>query len=414
MDRAKKEAMIREARKPKAPKDIQVESKNTRVRVILLICSVVVAIVALAIGFSEAFSTEPGWHTVESGSQTYHCGGEFAMNYHFGASGEDPTDEEKAVKQLYTQATEDAYRIFYREGQLSQIQPGKPVKVDPALYAALAQIQSYQNRSIYLAPAYVEYDRIFLATDPQEAAQYDPVQDLEVAAYIAEIARFANDPAMVDVRLLEDSTVELVVAKEYADFARDNAIDCFLDLGWMRNAFIADFIAKRLQDAGHTHGYLASYDGYTRNLDTSNLVYSLNLFDRLDNSLDIPAIMDYQGAMSIVFWRNYPLSSNDRWHYFDFGNGRIASVYLDPADGSEKSATDNLVSYSTEDGCAEILLQTAPLYLTEFLDVRALNDLAGDGIYSIWFEGTKLQKNDPDLQIRANPELPDSPYELSE
>lgn len=414
MDRAKKEAMIREARKPKAPKDIQVESKNTRVRVILLLCTVVIAIVALAIGFSEAFSTEPGWHSVESASQTYHCGAEFAFQYHFGASGKDPTDEEKAVKKLYTQATEDAYRIFYREGQLSQIQPGKPVQVDPALYEALAQLQSYQNRSIYLAPAYVEYDRIFLATNPQEAAQYDPEQDPELAAYIAQIAGFANDPTMIDVRLLEDSTVELVVGQAYADFAQDNEIDCFLDLGWMRNAFIADFIAQRLQEAGHTHGYLASYDGYTRNLDTSNLVYSLNLFDRLDNTLDIPAIMDYQGAMSIVFWRNYPLSSNDRWHYFDFGNGRIASVYLSPADGTEQSATDNLVSYSTQGGCAEILLQTAPLYLTEFLDVRALNNLTREGIYSVWFEGTKLQKNDPDLVVRANPEFPDSPYELSE
>ena len=52
--------MIREARKPKSPRDVEVESKNIRLRVILLICAVVTAIVALTIGFSEAFSTEIG------------------------------------------------------------------------------------------------------------------------------------------------------------------------------------------------------------------------------------------------------------------------------------------------------------------------------------------------------------------
>ena len=406
--------MIREARRPKAPRDVEVESKNIRLRVILLICAVAVAIVALAIGFSEAFSTDPGWQSVESGSQTYHCGGEFIFQYNFGASGMDPTDEEKAVQKIYTQATEDAYRIFYREGELSGILPGEQVKVDKALYAALEQIQSYGNRSIYLAPVYVEYDRIFLSANTQEASFYDPAQDPELAEYVTQIARFANDPQMIDLKLLGDSTVELVLSEAYAAFARENEIEEFLDLGWMRNAFIADFIAQRLLDGGHTHGYLASYDGYTRNLDSSNLVYSLNLFDRLENDIYVPAIMDYQGPMSIVLWRNYPLSEKDSWHYYDFGNGRIASVYLDPADAKEKSATDNLVSYSKEKGCAEIMLETAPLFLTEAWDTAAVDSLTAKGIRSVWFEGTTLQKNDPDLTVRANPENTEVTYDLGE
>lgn len=410
MNRAKKEAMIREARKPKPPKDIEIESKNNRLRLILLICSITVAVIAIGIGIHEAVSTDPGWQTVEVESESFNCGGEFVLNYNLGASGSDPSDEEKAVKRLYTKAAEDAYTFFYKEGQLSRIKPGETVSVAPELYSALELIQSYGNRSIYLAPVYVEYDRIFVCENEDEARFYDPACEPEIAQYVQQVAEFAADPEMIDLELLENSQVTLKLSPAYAAFAQENAIETFLDLGWMRNAFIADFIAERLASAGYTHGFLASYDGYTRNLDASNTVYSQNLFDRLENTVNVPAAMNYRGPMAIVFWRNYPLSNKDGMHYYSFSDGRIATVYLDPMDAAEKSATDNLVSYCAGGSCAQIMLRTAPLYLAEELDTEALHALTADGIYSVWFEGAKLQKNDPDLTIRVNTENTEVTY----
>ena len=73
--------------------------------------------------------------------------------------------------------------------------------------------------------------------------------------------------------------------------------------------------------------------GFTRNLDVSGNSYSFNLFDRQNSDIYLPAVMQYKAPMSIVYLRNYPMSSQDRWHYYSFTNGRIVTACIDPADG---------------------------------------------------------------------------------
>ena len=51
---------------------------------------------------------------------------------------------------------------------------------------------------------------------------------------------------------------------------------------------------------------------------------------------------------------NEPLNSGNYWHYNE--DGEIVNAMIDPADGISKRALNNLVSYSKDYGCAEILL----------------------------------------------------------
>lgn len=275
------------------------------------------------------------------------------------------------------------------------------VLVDPVLYEALELLVKYENRQIFLAPVYTEYKRMFLSETPAEAALYDPAQNEDLMDYISKAAAFANDPEMVNLELSGDGQAGLYVSEAYLEFAAEYEITEFVDLSWMRNAFIVDYIADLLVENGYTAGYLASYDGFTRNLDGREMTYSVNLFDRLENEIFLPFTMNYTGPLAIVNLRNYPMSEQDRWHYASFENGRIATVMIDPADGKDKSSTDNLFAYSDKTGCAEILLQTAPLFVADTLDEQAVWELSGNGIDSIWFEGTELIHTEEAVTLNA-------------
>ena len=383
---------------------IQLSDKNRMLRLILLIGFLVIAVIAFTIGLNAALETEDGWAVVESLSSEMNCSTDFVFSYCYGTGELSATQEKKQLTTLYSQAVEDAYRIFNTDVELINQAVNQEITVDPALYQALSLVQQYGNRNLYLGPVYTEYNRIFISPTEADAAYFDPGQNPELVPYIAELSAFANDPAMVDIRLLGDNRVCLFVAQPYLDFASEYEITEFLDFGWMRNAFIADYLAQTVSSAGFTCGYLSSYDGFTRNLDDRGVEFSMNLFDRLDNSIYLAGAMQYTKPISIVFLRNYPLVEKDSYHYYAFTGGRVVSVMVDPADGMSKSATDNLVSYAYDAGCAEVLLRQIPVFIADTLDEAALEEMKEAGVYSIWFENTDLYCNDPQLQITINRE----------
>lgn len=396
-------------------KRIEVENvSHVKLRIVLAILAAVIAVTAFSYGIRSVLNRNTGWQTVESFADGVDCGTDFVLQYYFGSAGASATTEYKAVSGLYTTALEEAYQLFYPQGGLAAInaQPNAPVETDPVLYDALKAIRSSGNRCLYLAPVYEEYDRVFLCENEVEAARYDPGLNDEVGAYVAQIALFANDLNQIDLEFLDGNRVCLNVSDEYLAFAKENGIEEFLDFGWMTNAFIADHIAQTLAGSGYTHGYVSSYDGFVRNLDGSGQSYSLNLFDRLDNAIHRPAVMDYTGPMSIVNLRNYPMTDADRWHYFSYADGRITTTFVDPADGTSKSSTDNLVSYSGDAGCAQILLEIAPIYLADELDETALTALSEQQIHSVWFEGTELRRTQESLVLNAVEDEQSAGYQI--
>lgn len=390
---------------------IEISDKNKKIRMILIVVLLAIGVVSIGIGVASLLGTEPGWETVEASSAELNCSKDFVFQYCYGQTEEAGAAEKKRLAEVYTEATENAYRIFLDEVNGICQNPGVPVTVDPALYEALGLIQKYENRCLYLGPVYVEYDRMFHSESEAEAASYDPGQNRELTDYISRIAAFANDPQSIDLVLLDHSQVMLQLSDAYQSFAEEYEITEFLDFGWMRNAFIADYLAQTLAQAGFTNGYLASYDGFTRNLDTRGEPFSFNLFDRLEDDINLPAVMEYSRPTSLVFLRNYPMSDRDSYHYYSFPDGRIATAFLDPADGMSKSATDNLVGCSENLSCSEILLQLAPVYLAQELDTQSLVALENRGITSVWFEDRVLYCTNQNLQIRLLADV-DAAYTL--
>jgi len=374
---------------------IEVSDKNRKLRMVLIVVLLAIGVVAIGTGLMALLGTEPGWTTVEVSSSELHCGDDFTLQYCFGQTSMDAAAENKQLNMLYSQAAVDAYRIFGQDVAELSTQVNQAVSVDPGLYKALTQISQSGNRCVFLAPVYMEYDRIFRSESDAEAQSYTPSRNADLAQYVQDVAAFARDPEQIRLELLGDNQVRLYVSEAYLSFAQAQEIDNFVDVGWMKNAFIADYIADILTQKGFTNGFIASEDGFTRNLNASAQTFSFNIFDRLEDQIYLPAVLQYDTPLSIVFLRNYPMSQRDSDSYYAFGDGLIVTDQIDPADGMSKSATDNLVCYSETAGCARIALEAAPVYLAESLDTQALAQLKADGIYSIWFENSVLYANQP-------------------
>jgi len=390
---------------------VELSEANVKLRLILIVVLLAVAVVAIVIGFSSALKTEPGWQRIEVQSTQLNCGEDFVLDYDFTNAGSAASAEFKKLTTLYSAACEDAFRIFSPDVQGNgfanvhdlNLRPNETVTVEPVLYNALTMIQQHQNRSIYLGGIYTEYERIFRAETEVEAASYDPAQNGEQLEYVTQLAAFASDPAMIDVQLLGENQVKLQVSDEYLEFARMYEIENLIDFGWVKNAFIADYLAQVLTDNGYTDGYLASFDGFTRNLDTRGNTYSVNVFDRCGSDIYLPAVMTYQAPSSLVFLRDYPMGKADVWHYYAFQNGRIASILIDPSDGMNKAAVDSLLSYGNQ-SCAQLLLQIAPVFVADEFSEASLQAMASNGIHSIWCEEQSVVYTDEAVVLTIQPQ----------
>jgi len=399
--------MARPRKEREAPRiqRIELNEKNTRLRWILVCALLLLGMVAIAIGVNSCVSAQSGWQEVQTSGSAINCSSDFVFNYCYGEAGIEPTMERRQVVELYTDAATKAYGLFNLHGEgLSAINvsPNKAATVDAALYKALEQVVEADSRYIFLAPVYSDYRNVFgVETEPQ-AYGLDPTKNAQLGESVRQAASFASDPAHISLAL-QDGQVTLQVSQEYLAFAKENGVEAFVDFGWMKNAFIADYLAERMIAGGHTNGYIASYDGYTRNLDSRGLSYSFNLFDRMGDDIYLPAVMEYSTAKSIVFLRNYPMSARDSGAYYLYADKTITHTLIDHADGICKTATDNLVSYSQNASCARIALSVAPVFIAETLDTDALAALANDSIYSVWFDGGKLHYNEPQLPITLKP-----------
>lgn len=395
--------------------------KNIKLRWILIVVFLAIGATAITFGIWSALETPPGWAQVSPITQNTSWAADFVLNYDFPGSGALEPVGPKQLGKCYGQAMEEAYRCFspdLREAGLRNLaylndHPNEAVIVEEPLWQALELVAESGDRTLFLAPAEAEYSGIFLCENDLEAETFDPERNAEMAQWLGELAGFVRDPEHIRLELGEGNSVTLRVSEEYLAFAQDSGVEQFLDFGWMRNAFVADFVAEKLREAGYTRGTLSSYDGFTRNLDVREGEYSLNIFHRQGTDVYLPARLRYSGPASLVYLRDHPMNKADRWHYYTFASGKSVSVFLDPEDCRSKGALPDLVSYSGEKGCAQILMEVAGAFVADEFRPEILAQGKNQGVYSVWTQGKTLRYNDPGAVLEAVPEKGGEQYTIA-
>lgn len=385
---------------PRPVTHIELPEKHIPLRIALMVGFLVIGIACIGAALSGWLGADPGWQVVEPSVRGMSLSQDFTLMYDFDAAG-NPTAERKAITTVYSAALQDAYYLFSprdaREGERNlaylNAHPNETVEVDPGLYRAIALLAEYDDRHVFLAPVTVEYDRVLTQRNELEAAQYIPRENPETMAWIGQLVRYINDPQSIRLEALGENRVRLTVSEAYLAFARENEIDILLDLGWMGNAFAADYLAQALTDAGYTRASLSSRDGFLRNLDTRPEGYRLNLYDRKGTAGYHAATVGYTPPAAVVNLRDFPLSQ-DRWTHFAFSDGTVVTALIDPADGLDKSSVHTLTVYGQGRTCGEVLLETVDLFIADTFDEAAAGALAEEGIHCLWFRGNTLYYTD--------------------
>ena len=392
------------AGRPKPVEQVELKEGHEKLRLTAVILLIGVAVAALGFGLYSLLNREPGWTEITVNSDAgINCSGDLDFRYNF--QGGNATVESKRLTALYTQCTQRAYAMYQSRRAVGDVKGvfaindgvNTPVAVEPELYEALAQVKAADSRLLYLAPVYAEYEQIFRCMYDYEAADFDPFTNPEQQDYIREVLQWVNSPADVDLELLGDNRVILHVSDGYLRFAEENGISCFLDFYWMKNAFILDYIAACLRAEGFTAGTISSFDGFYVNLDRG--AYHMNVYSGGDGVLRLAAVADYEAPVSMVSYRAYPLTEGIGDYYYTLESGEVRTPYVDARDGLCRGAAPELIAYSHDRGCGEILLETAPLYISETLDAQALNALRDAGIFALYGLGHDICYNDTSLTL---------------
>ncbi len=371
-------------------REIFVSPQYSNLRICLAVILLVAGVTLIALSISKTLVTSPGWVTIESNVKPEEsCSGDFIFQYLLGETNQAANLEQRDITALYSQAAKTAYQVFHESESFAGVNNvaylnshvNQEVVVPKVLYDAFALLESHENRAIFFAPLYAQYLGMFHSDEDHVAQMYDPSRDGDAKAFVDEVLPYLNDETMISLELLGNNRVKLFVADAYLQFAQGKAITTFIDFYWLKNAFIVDYLAQEMINAGYTNGVISSFDGYQRNLDTANRSYSLNLLDRVEKDVYHAAVMEYVGALSMVSLRSYPTGDLAVQQYYQWADGRITSCHIDGKDGRSKTAVNDLLGYSKTAGCAEILLQLYPLYVADTLDTQALQELTVETVY---------------------------------
>lgn len=396
----------RKTYKPEPIQQIELSDKNVKLRIIAAVLFLIIGVGLLIYCFMNWMTPQTGWTEIEA-NRTVNNSSEYIFQYNLGASGISASAENRAVTLLYNETAEKAYQLFHDtesfEGvvNVSDINrtPNRELEIDEALYNAFEVFEACGSRYLYLAPIYKRYDNIFYCLDDSQLVDFDPLISDEVRDEYKRMALYANDPESVSLQLLGDNKIKLFVSEDYLKFAEEEGITDFIGFSWFKNAFEIDYIADTFIASGYTCGSFSSYDGFVRNMDGSGTDYSINIFDRHENTVYISSVMHYSSAKSIVYLRSFPLNSLDVQRFYQLDSGELRTSYLDIKDGIPRYSVDNLVSYSSDKGCGEILLEMLPVYISEEFSADTLTGLKDKGIYSIYCENFAVRYNDSELVL---------------
>lgn len=381
---------FRRSEPPLRPKKrIELSTEKLALRIMLLGIAILTASLAFSGVFNSLIATPTGWQQIAPEQSETGAEQDFLLCYNIGQTELSAKEEVKALSSLYGQAMDHGCRALANTAydgyvNLSDLnsQPNTALAVDPLLYAAFQTIEASGSRMVYFAPLMESYRSLFSCADDETAAQFDTEKSGEMARFAQEIASFALDSEAVQVRLLPENTLRLEVSPEYLDYARENELESFVDLGLLRNAFLCDAVAEELEQQGYVNGYLTSFDGFTRALCQEE--FGLNVFDfqegqgyQVDTAL-------YQGPCTVVSCRSFPILDMDQVNYYTYADGSVRAPYFGD-DGLLHTACPSLNTLSRELSAAELAIRTLEAYagtdaafpsLEEFSWVSGGNDTA--------------------------------------
>ena len=351
---------------------LELSHENKKTRLAFVIGFIVVAAVSFALGVYSLSYKKPGWIEVETAGLPADVAEEYTLFYKLGTTEKSATNEYKALAKAYSSALAEAYAAFDPSleheagGNLATMSkhPNERVSVMPELYRALERInggEGYKNE-LFMGPVYCVYWQLMTCRDDFSAAKYDPGKNSGLAGFCRKIYEYSVDPESIRVELSGDNKAVLSVSEEYLNFASESGITELVGLGWMRNAFIVDCVASKLESAGFTNGLLSSYDGFSRSLGVDDEL-NCNVFSKEAENVLSHTVLRYNGksCRATAAISPFPVSGKDKKRFYVYSDGTVRDSYVFSGSftglsGFGCSEYGYLLSYKDGADCSELAL----------------------------------------------------------
>lgn len=379
--------------KPNSP--LLGDGEHIGLRIALLILAALVAAGALTYFVYTLINPESeGWQEIETSGAETSATGALSLWYNVGSS-----SERKALTALYTQAADDAYKALSGEDfegtqglAYLNAHPGEEVTVDPILYAALEALEAAGSRYLYYAPLYERYRGLCSCDNDADTELFDPALSEEIAAYLAEANAYAADPEAITVELLGENRVRLEVSEAYRAFAQENEVE-YLDLYWLCDAFVVDYVADTLAQSGYTDGSLSAFEGFSRLLGQES--FRLSFYGLEDGAVYTAASADVPGPTAVVSLRSFPLSELDSLYYYVREDGKIRTPFVSTEDSLCHAAAESLTLLQQAGSCADLALLGLSLFTADAPDSAALQE----SVTAVWVEDGQITQSGPSLTL---------------
>ena len=371
---------------------IELSEKNLRLRAVFAIIFFVIGITAIGFGVKSCLEGNSGWQIIEIPQSKDSLASELTVMYNPGHGDKSIASERKAVNLLCTSAMKDAclmFDPFCEGGYITAINTsqGQPVKVPGRLYAAFEEMEKSGSRLLYYGPYYEILYQTLGAGDDYSASVTDPGMSAETRELFDKISVYVNNDNAVKLQLLENDTVKLGLSAAYAQFARENGIDVFIDFGWLKNAFAVDLVADALTDGGYTNGFVSSCDGFSRYLNGKEYTYDVTLYKNVDGGPAEAARFGIGQIASGVLFHNMKLNSIEG--VYRYGDGKTVTLYTDK-DGSQAAAADSMYVYSSSLSCSQTALYGADAYLRKQPDTATVRSIGEKGVKTAYLSGNTV------------------------
>lgn len=361
--------------------------KHKKLRLVLFILALAVAVGAFTFGVYKITNKEPGIYTISasapSDGETMTYANGFHLQYSFSGSSNDIKDQMKLIQDVYSKALERAYKLTDAEHEYANytnlatintglllnggVWTGKPGdELYSILADAYARMEEGDGYSMFAGALWSEWESILVLNDPED---FDPLNDPEELERIREIAQNTAVSGNFYIGVGEtDDEVTIAVNEAYFDLLEELEADMnVLSLGALREAYMLELTARALIRAGYAEGMLYTDSGLSAMLGdrmgTEYTLYTLN-----ESGTEAATASEFvEGCSTCALFRAYPASENlyrgyiidsegqryYRHEYFSLTDGAFRDVILSslvilPETGPVEAAYFNYVLNTLE------------------------------------------------------------------
>ncbi len=342
---------------------ITLSEKHIKLRLVLTIFFLIVAVVAFTIGVVSIGKKTPGYQTIEGkvDAEALTYNNAVTFKYYFDGSSNQIKRAVRELEEVYTPILSSAYKSLDAENVYTGVVSigminrniGSPVSVSPDLYAVLkdayAKTQENRGYNMFAGALYSQWRSIQILADPED---FDPVFNSDQARRISDIAKTVCDLSNFKLEFLDDSTctVRFSVSEQYQAFCKDYEITApALDLNILKDAYMLKMISDSLANAGYRYGHLSTPQGMALNTsDRGKLTYSMYT---LEVGREIAyATIEIDGVFSGNTFTAFGMGSDYGYSIESNGKKLYRHLYFDPRTGefADILMSATIISHDTD------------------------------------------------------------------